>query len=64
MKDYIEEFYNDGLGYIFIQIPKKFINKHIKNKKIANIIMLLIKILYTICAILLMVYIIYKKWPF
>ena len=64
MKEYIDEFYNNGLGYFLIVKPQNFINKHIKNKTTSKVLMLLIKILYTILSIAIMIMIIYKKWPF
>ena len=32
MKDYIYEFYNEGLGYFLIVKPQQIINKYVKNK--------------------------------
>ena len=64
MKDYIYEFYNEGLGYFLIVKPQQIINKYVKNKSIAKILMWIIKGLYTCLAIAIIIFIIYKKWPF
>lgn len=64
MKDYIYQFYNEGLGYLLIVKPQQFINKYVKNKSFAKVLMWIIKGLYTCLAFLLIVIIMIKKWPF
>ena len=48
---YKDQFYNEGLATTFCVKPIKYIKKKIKNKKMANCICMLIKILYTLVAI-------------
>ena len=48
MKEFIRQFYNEGFATTFIKKPSNFLKKHIKNKKIVNFLILLIKIFYTI----------------
>ena len=52
MRDYIEQFYNEGLATTFYLRPVKFIEKKINNKKVVNFIKLLIKIIYTILVLI------------
>lgn len=61
MKEYIKQFYNEGLATIFYKKPLEFIDKKIKNKKIVKFISCIIKILYTVLAISFAGYILYKK---
>ncbi len=60
---YIDQFYNEGLATTFYQPPIKFIKKKIKNKKIVEFICLLIKILYTILAILFGIFMFIVNFP-
>lgn len=48
IKDYIKQFYTEGFATTFYQKPTKYINKKIKNKKLAKFINCSIKVLYTI----------------
>jgi hypothetical protein len=61
MKEYIKQFYNEGLATIFYKKPIAYIDKNIKNKNIVKFISLIIKIIYTILAICFAGYILYKK---
>lgn len=61
MKEYIWQFYNEGFGAIFYKRPVEYINKKIKNKRIVKIISVVIKMLYTVVAVLLAGYILYDK---
>lgn len=61
MKELINQFYNEGLATTFYLKPINFASKYIKNKKILNVIKILILILYTICAISLGFFILLKK---
>lgn len=64
MKNYIEQFYYEGLGNIFYLKPVKFLEKRIKNDFIKRTLTFLIKLLYTIMMLLVVIYIFYKKLPF
>lgn len=63
MRDYIYQFYNEGLATTFCLKPIKFVSKIIKNKKILNIFSILIKILYTVFALVFAWYVFLKKYP-
>lgn len=63
MKEYINQFYNEGLATTFYLKPIHFINKHIKNKKILKITKILITILYTIFALVLAGYTFWDRYP-
>ena len=61
MKDYIWQFYNEGFATNFYLKPIKYLSKKIKNKKVLNFLSLLIKIFYTILAIIFAAIVLYKK---
>ena len=61
MKEYIKQFYSEGLAVIFYKKPIAYIDKKIKNKSIVKFISLIIKIIYTLLAISFAGYILYKK---
>ena len=63
MKDYIEQFYNEGLATTFYLKPVKFIEKKIKNKNIVKFIKLLIKIIYTILVLVFAWFAFWSKYP-
>ena len=63
MKDYIDQFYNEGLATIFYLKPINFIKKSIKNTKVNKFLVTLIKILYTILVLIFAVYMFFKKYP-
>ena len=63
MKDYIEQFYNDGLATTFYLRPVKFIEKKIKNKKVVNFIKILIKIVYTALVLIFAWFVFLSKYP-
>ena len=63
MKDYIDQFYNEGLATTFYLRPVKFIDKKIKNKKVVNFIKLLIKIIYTILVLIFAWFAFLSKYP-
>ena len=48
---YKDQFYNEGFATTFYLKPVKFVNKKIKNKKIAKILCIIIKLIYTLLAI-------------
>lgn len=63
MKDYIDQFYNEGLATTFYLRPVKFIEKKIKNKEVVNFIKLLIKIIYTILVLIFAWFAFLSKYP-
>ena len=63
MKDYIDQFYNEGLATTFYLKPVNFINNKIKNKKLSRILGILIKIIYTILVLIFAVYMFLNKYP-
>lgn len=63
MKDYIFQFYNEGLATTFYLKPIKWINNNFKNKCIVRLFSNLIKISYTLLAILFSLFVFYSKWP-
>lgn len=63
MKDYIDEFYNEGFGLIFCKRPLDYLSKLVKNKKLYNIIKIIIKVLYTILIIGIAIILFIAKWP-
>ena len=48
---YKDQFYNEGLATTFCVKPIKYIKKKIKNKELAQILTIIIKVLYTLLAI-------------
>lgn len=62
MKEYIKQFYNEGLATTFYLKSLKLVSK-IKNKKLVKIISFLIKLLYTILAIILAIYMFNWRFP-
>ena len=63
MKEYIEQFYNEGLATTFYLKPINSIKKKIKNKSMLKFISILIKILYTIFALVLAWFIFLDRYP-
>lgn len=63
MRNYIDQFYNEGLATTFYLKPIKWIDKKIENKNIVSIIKVLIKVIYTILMILFAIFMFYVKWP-
>lgn len=61
MKEYIKQFYSEGLATTFYLKPLNFLKKKIKNEKIVNIIAIIIKVIYTLLALSLAGYILYRK---
>jgi len=61
MREYLKQFYTEGFATIFYTRPVNYLNKKIKNKKIANFIALLIKILYTVLVLTFAGYYLYAK---
>jgi len=63
MKEYINQFYNEGLATTFYLKPMNFINRVIKNKTICRIIGILLKLLYTVFVLILAWYIFWDRYP-
>lgn len=63
MKDYINQFYSEGLATTFYLKPIKYINNKVKNEKLANIFKFLMKLFYTVIVITFAIYIFYIKFP-
>lgn len=63
MKDYIDQFYNEGLATTFYLKPIRFIEKMIKNKRIVNFIKILIKIVYTVLVLIFAWFVFWSKYP-
>ena len=64
MKEYIKQFYNEGLATTFYLKPINFLDKKIHNNGIKKVLKILIKIIYTLFVMVLMGYIFYKKISF
>lgn len=63
MKEYLNQFYNEGLATTFYQKPLNYIKRKIKNPKKIKIIELIIKVLYTVLVLLFAIYMFIYKWP-
>lgn len=61
MKDYLYQFYNEGLGATFYIKPIKYFKRKINNKNIYNIINIIIKFIYTILVLLFGIFTFYLK---
>ena len=61
MKEYIKQFYSEGLATTFYLKPIKYLKNKIKNKSLINFCLSIIKICYTLLAISLAIYILYRK---
>lgn len=64
MKNYIYQFYNEGLATTFYLKPINFIKKHVKNKKIMKVISMLIMVFYTILVLGFAIIVFLDKYPF
>lgn len=64
MKEYIRQFYYEGIGDLLYAKPKKIIDKKIRNKKVNKVVTLLLKTLYTLFAIICGLLLFYIVYPF
>lgn len=64
MKDYIYQFYNEGLATTFYLKPLNFINKKFKNKKLVKILKMFIQIIYTVLVLIFAGYMFLESYPF
>ena len=60
MKEYIDQIFNEGLGYSLYVPVEKLINK-INNKKLSKILISIYKILYFVFSIAIALIILYVK---
>ncbi len=63
MKDYIEQFYNEGFATSFYLKPINYLKKNIKNHKILKLLCVIIKIVYTIVVLIFAGIMFYRKFP-
>lgn len=63
MKDYIDQFYNEGFATTFYLKPVNFFKKKLKNKELLKIIVMIIKIIYTILMLVLAWFIFLDRYP-
>lgn len=63
MRDYIYQFYNEGLATTFCLKPIDFIKKIVKNKFISDMLIMLVRIIYTIFILWLAWKIFWIKYP-
>ena len=61
MKEYIKQFYSEGLATTFYQKPLNYLKRKIKNKKLINFLSIIIKVIYTLIVLSLAGYILYQK---
>jgi len=60
---YREQFYNEGFGTTFYLKPIKYIRKKVKNKKAVKLLLMIVKILYTIVFISLAIVMFILNFP-
>lgn len=63
MKEYINQIYDEGLGYTFYKPLEKKLKK-IKNKNIKKTLIVLTKVIYGILVLGIAIVIAYVKYPF
>ena len=63
MKEFIRQFYNEGFATTFIKKPEKFLRKHIKNNNTVKLLMIIIKIFYTLIILAFAVFMFKKQFP-
>lgn len=63
MRDYINQFYNEGLATTFYLRPIKYLKKKFKNEKFLKILLLIIKVIYTVLVLIFAGYMFYRKFP-
>lgn len=63
MRNYINQFYNEGFATTFYLKPKAYLEKNIKNKLLLLILNFLLKTLYTLFVLLFAWYVFWKKYP-
>lgn len=63
MKNYIYQFYNEGFATTFYLKPVNYLKKNIHNNNILKILIMIVKILYTILIIAFAIIIFIYKFP-
>ena len=63
MKEYLDQFYNEGLATTSYLKPLNYLNRKVKSPKKRKFLELLIKVLYTILVLLFAIYMFIYKWP-
>ena len=63
MKEYIEQFYNEGFATMFYLKPIKWIDNNIKNNRFSKLLKIIVLIVYTVVVLLFAVVVLYLKWP-
>ena len=61
MKEFIRQFYNEGLATTFYLKPVNYIDEKIKNKKIVKLLGIFIKVIYTITVLTFAIYFLYNE---
>ena len=61
MKEFIRQFYNEGLATTFYLKPVNYIDGKIKNKKIVRLLSIFIKVIYTITVLTFAIYFLYNE---
>lgn len=64
MKEYIKQFYSEGLANTFYIKPINYLKKNIKNKNILKLLSTLLKIIYTVFCIILAIILFKVIFPF
>ena len=63
MKNYIYQFYNEGFATTFYLKPVNYLKKNIRNNNVLKILIIIIKILYTILIIAFAIIMFIYKFP-
>lgn len=63
MKNYIYQFYNEGFATTFYLKPVNYLKKNIHNNNVLKILIMIVKILYTILIISFAIIIFIYKFP-
>lgn len=63
MKNYIYQFYNEGFATTFYLKPVNYLKKNIRNNNVLKILIMVIKILYTILIIAFAIIMFIYKFP-
>lgn len=63
MKNYIYQFYNEGFATTFYLKPVNYLKKNIHNNNVLKILIMIVKILYTILIIAFAIIMLIYKFP-
>ena len=63
MREYIEQFYNEGFATTFYLKPLNYLKRKISNKRMFNILSISLKIIYTVLILIFAVFMFFKKYP-